>query len=138
MAATKGAGHRISFSWNTDDTPVFKSSRTAILPIQLFINERPIAERMRKLVLVGLWFGKEKPHMGIFQVPFIEVMDSLAGEGLRDFRFSTRGKKKVSRRFAYAVRWTLSVARAPMQGMMQFNAYYCCNWRLHPGDNLGG
>ncbi|EEC15543.1 hypothetical protein IscW_ISCW024707, partial [Ixodes scapularis] len=28
--------------------------------------------------------------------------------------------------------------RAPMQGTMQFNGYYGCNWCLHPGEWLGG
>ncbi|XP_058802739.1 uncharacterized protein LOC131670810 [Phymastichus coffea] len=27
-----------------------------------------------------------------------------------------------------------SVARAPMQGLVQFNGYYGCNWCLHPGS----
>lgn len=27
-----------------------------------------------------------------------------------------------------------SVARAPMQGIVQFNGYYSCNWCLHPGE----
>ncbi|XP_077544868.1 uncharacterized protein LOC144158083 [Haemaphysalis longicornis] len=54
VTATRKAGHRISFSWNTDGTPVFRSSRTSIWPIQLVVNELPVPERMRKLVLAGL------------------------------------------------------------------------------------
>lgn len=30
-----------------------------------------------------------------------------------------------------------SVARAPMPGMLQFNAHYRCNWCFHPGVYVG-
>ncbi|XP_077535918.1 uncharacterized protein LOC144148211, partial [Haemaphysalis longicornis] len=134
VTATRKAGHRISFSWNTDGTPVFRSSRTSIWPIQLVVNELPVPERMRKLVLAGLWFRKEKPHMGIFQAPLVETMHSLADEG---FLLHHKGKEKLFRGFCICCAVD-SVARAPMQGMKQFNAYYGCNWCLHPGDTLGG
>lgn len=126
VTATRKAGHRISLSWNTDGTHVFKSSRTSIWPIQLVVNELPVPERMRKLVLAGLWYGKEKPHMGIFQAPFVQTMRSLVDEG---FLLHHKGKEKIFRAICICCAID-SVARAPMQGMKQFNAFYGCNWCL--------
>lgn len=52
-----------------DDVSVFKSSRTSTWPIQLLMNKYSVANidwLWRKLVLAGVWFGKEKPNMGNF------------------------------------------------------------------------
>ncbi|XP_056001339.1 uncharacterized protein LOC125654602 isoform X1 [Ostrea edulis] len=58
----------LSFIFNTDGIPIFKSSKTSIWPIFLMVNELPY--RMRKsrenMLMCGLWFGKSKPDMNMF------------------------------------------------------------------------
>ncbi|XP_077499274.1 uncharacterized protein LOC144110296 isoform X1 [Amblyomma americanum] len=131
--ATSQAGHRISFTLNADGSPVFKSSGTSIRPIQLMINELPPSKRMKNLVLAGLWFGKDKPHMGIFQGAFVEVMNKLSQEG---FDLNYEGRKQNFKAFCTCCAVD-SVARAPMQGVTQFNGYHGCNWCLQKGERVG-
>lgn len=130
---TAEAGHRISVTLNADGAPVFKSSSTSIWPIQLSVNEIPPKDRMNNLVLAALWFGKSKPRMDIFQKAFVDMMQDLSETG---FPLSFKGKTKTFRAFCICAAVD-SVARAPMQGIMQFNGYFGCNWCLHPGTRIG-
>ncbi|XP_048576075.1 uncharacterized protein LOC125557474 [Nematostella vectensis] len=49
----------ISFTWNTDSIPVFKSSSFSLWPLYLVVNELPPKKRFAKenCILAGLWFG---------------------------------------------------------------------------------
>ncbi|EEC08381.1 conserved hypothetical protein, partial [Ixodes scapularis] len=124
----------VSFTLNADGAPIFKSSSTAIWPIQLSVNELCAKDRMSKLVLAALWFGKSKPRMEIFQKAFVDVMEKLSDTG---FPLSFKGKQETFK--AYCICSAVdSVARAPMQGIVQFNGYNGCNWCLHPGKYVGG
>ncbi|XP_037502213.1 uncharacterized protein LOC119376472 [Rhipicephalus sanguineus] len=134
VTSTVGFGNRISFVLNTDGAPLFKSSGTAIWPVQLLINEIPPEQRMNKLVLAALWFGKEKPDMGLFQGPFVDALNKLGEYG---FLLEHEGKEKVFKAFCICCAVD-TVARAPMQGVMQFNGYYGCNWCLQRGDRVAG
>ncbi|CAN7989766.1 unnamed protein product [Ixodes pacificus] len=131
---TAHSGRRVSFTLNADGAPIFKSSSTAIWPIQLSVNELCAKDRMSKLVLAALWFGKRKPRMEIFQKAFVDVMEKLSDTG---FPLSFKGKQETFK--AYCICSAVdSVARAPMQGIVQFNGYNGCNWCLHPGKYVGG
>ncbi|CAN8006934.1 unnamed protein product [Ixodes hexagonus] len=130
---TAGVGHRISVTLNADGAPVFKSSATSIWPIQLSVNEIPAKDRMNNLVLAALWFGKGKPRMNMFQKAFVDIMQNLSDTG---FPLNFKGKTETFRAFCICSAVD-SVARAPMQGIMQFNGYYGCNWCLHPGIRVG-
>ncbi|CAN7937127.1 unnamed protein product [Ixodes hexagonus] len=48
----------LTITFNTDGTPLFKSSRNSIWPIQFIINELPPEVRFKHPTLAGLWFGK--------------------------------------------------------------------------------
>ena len=50
----------LSFIFNTDGIPIFKSSKTSIWPIFLMINELPFGMRKcrQNMLMCGLWFGK--------------------------------------------------------------------------------
>ncbi len=69
----------ISFVFNTDGAPVFKSSKVSIWPLYLCINELEYKSRMRKehMLFQGLWFGCQKPAMWTFLKPFWEEMVQL-------------------------------------------------------------
>ena len=56
----------VSVTFNTDGAPLFESSSYSIWPVYLMINELPIAVRTTELIVVGLWFGKNKPNMNVF------------------------------------------------------------------------
>ena len=73
--------HNISFTFNTDGAPVFKSSKVSVWPIFMVINELPYSMRMKKenMLLANLWFGSEKPSMGTFLKPFQRAMTELHG-----------------------------------------------------------
>ncbi|XP_077521119.1 uncharacterized protein LOC144132521 [Amblyomma americanum] len=133
VAATCDAGHRISFTLNADGTPLFKSSNTSIWPIQLIVNEVPAAERMKKLILAALWFGKDKPCMEMFQNIFVQDMNSLSTNG---FLLKYKGYAEVFHAFCICCSVD-AVARAPMQGVTQFNGYFGCNWCLQRGERVG-
>lgn len=127
------ATHRHSYAtltFNADDAPVFKSSNTSIWPIQIMINELPIHVRTHHPLLGALWFGKSKPDMNVFLTPFVKNMNILSTSGIMcNFQ---GGKINVK---VYALNCCVdSQARAPMQGINQFNGYYGCNWCLHPGE----
>ncbi|XP_077552509.1 uncharacterized protein LOC144166948 [Haemaphysalis longicornis] len=133
VEATADVGHRISFTLNADGAPLFKSSNTSIWPIQLIVNEIPAAERMKRPVLAALWFGREKPPMEMFQDAFVEDMKKLSTCG---FPLQYKGTLQVFRAFCICCAVD-SVARAPMQGVAQFNKFSGCNWCLQEGRRVG-
>ena len=67
------SGNNISFIFNTDGVPVFKSSKVSIWLLYLVINELPHNKRFAKenLLFAGMWFGEKKPAMWTFRNRFI-------------------------------------------------------------------
>lgn len=61
----------VSFLFNCDGVPVFKSSKVSIWPLYLVINELSYSKRManENMVFAGLWFGEKKPAMWTFLKP---------------------------------------------------------------------
>ncbi|XP_051155482.1 uncharacterized protein LOC127291262 [Leptopilina boulardi] len=119
----------VSVTFNTDGAPLFESSAYSIWPIYIMLNELPFSVRTSELIVVGLWFGRSKPNMNIFLKPFVEDMNKLSTEGLK-CNINTEGY--LTKIFCL-ICCVDSIARAPLQGLMQFNGYYGCNWCLHPG-----
>jgi hypothetical protein len=74
----------ISFTWNTDGIPVFKSSKLAIWPLYCIVNELPYAQRIRRsnMIFAGLWFGSTKPNMLTYFKPFHSSLRILETEGI--------------------------------------------------------
>ncbi|XP_071633972.1 uncharacterized protein [Temnothorax longispinosus] len=64
----------ISFLWNSDGVPVFKSKKFSIWPLYLIINELPYKIRYKRenVVLAGLWFGPDKPDPNCFIHSYVE------------------------------------------------------------------
>lgn len=116
--------------FNTDGAPVFESSTCSIWPIYLMLNELPYNVRTKDLVLAGLWFGKGKPDMDIFLAPFVQNMNELATTGIQ---CNINGIACCIKIFTL-VCCVDAVARAPVQGFVQFNAYKGCGQCLHPGE----
>ena len=117
-------------TFNTDGAPLFESSTTSIWPIYLMINELSYSVRTKELVLAGLWFGKNKPDMDLFLTPFVENMNQLATTGIECYINNIKRQIKIFP----LVCCVDSVARAPVQGFVQFNGRYGCGQCLHPGE----
>lgn len=64
----------ISFLWNSDGVPVFKSKKFSIWLLYLIINELPYKIRYKRenVILAGLWFGPDKPDPNCFIRSYIE------------------------------------------------------------------
>ncbi|KAH8032898.1 hypothetical protein HPB51_003474 [Rhipicephalus microplus] len=72
--------------------------------------------------------------MALFQGTFVEKMNELCENGVELQRQGRVEKYKV-----YCICSSVdSVARAPMQGVTQFNGYFGCNWCLQRGERAGG
>ena len=56
----------MTFNFNSDGSPLFKSSKFSIWPIQMSLNELPIDLRNTRPITYALWFGHDKPNMNIF------------------------------------------------------------------------
>ena len=115
---------------NTDGAPLFNSSTYSIWPIFVMVNELPVHVRTKELILVALWFGKDKPNMNVFLGPFVDQMNTLATKGVQ----CKINNKEVNVKVFTKVCCVDSVARAPVQGFSQFNGSYGCNQCLHPGE----
>ena len=76
--------NNIPFLWNTDDVPVFKSSKFSIRPLYFAINELPLHMRWssNSIILAGLWFGPQKPNMMTYLQPFNETISHLYSKGV--------------------------------------------------------
>ena len=75
--------NNISFTWNTDGVPIFKSSQYALWPLYFIINELNPVERNKRenMLLAGLWFGPSKPNMLTYLKPFKSELKRLESEG---------------------------------------------------------
>lgn len=122
----------VTVSFNTDGAPCFKSSRYSIWPIYLIINELPPQIRFKCTITCGLWFGKSKPDMKVFLKPLVTMLNRLSSVG---FECNFNGVPSLIKVYC-VVAPVDSVARAPMQGTVQFNGHYGCNWCYHPGNYL--
>ena len=114
---------------NTDGAPKFKCSQYALWPIYLMPNEVPPQEIFNSIVACGLWFG-EKPDLRIFIDPFIDMINC---ESKNNIEIEVKGQHRSIRLFPILV-CVDTIARAPLQGTVQFNGKYGCNWCLHPGE----
>lgn len=120
----------ISVSWNTDGVQLFKSSKYAVWPLQLQINELPFKERVKKILLAGLWFGNEKPIVDCFLQPFVEEMNRLSTVGLT---WVDEGTTKHTRVFPGPCVLD-TVARGMVMNMHQFNGERGCAWCEQTGE----
>lgn len=121
----------LSFTFNSDGTPISKDSKTTITPIYLMINELDVSSRRKHMILAGLWYGKIKPNMDVFLTTFVDIMIDLRTKGIK---VKVDNKEKTVKLFCLCC-CVDTVARAPMQGIIGVNGYYCCSWCETEGEN---
>ena len=71
--------NNITFTWNLDGVPLFKSSKMNIWPLYLIINELPYSLRIKKenSIIAGIWFGQSKPEVNLFMSVFEKELEKL-------------------------------------------------------------
>lgn len=128
--------NNISFLWNTDGIPVFKSSKFSIWPLYFAINELPLHKRWSSsnIILGGLWFGSQKPNMMTFLQPFNESISYLYSKGVEVL---SPDIKKSFICHAMLLCGTCDLpAKAMVYNMTQFNGQYGCSHCLQSGKQL--
>lgn len=124
----------ISFTWNTNGIPVFKSSKFAI-SLYLAINELPMCKRWSddNIILAGLWFGYQKPNMLTYLKPFCESMTELyAGIEM----YSPDIRKNFTCRAILLCGTSDLPAKAMVYNMHQYNGQYGCSHCLQSGKQI--
>uniref|UniRef100_A0ABD2WYF1 Transposase domain-containing protein n=1 Tax=Trichogramma kaykai TaxID=54128 RepID=A0ABD2WYF1_9HYME len=123
----------VSLTFNSDGAAPFKSSPLSVWPIFTMINEIPLQNRTNNLITCALWFNKSKPDMKVFLKFFVEMINKLSEEGI-----DCTIKGNLINIKVYCILCCVdTVARSPMQGLVQFNGKYGCNWCLHPTEYSG-
>ena len=120
----------ISLTCSCDGVPIFKSSSFSIWPLLCIINELPVFDRQKHVMLCGLWFGNSKPNMNVYLQPFVEEILHLQTQG---FTWQTSFTTNTTRVYPLVLVCD-SVARPVIQNFKQFNGEYGCSFCLQRGD----
>ncbi|KAL7289509.1 hypothetical protein TKK_0016694 [Trichogramma kaykai] len=118
----------LTVTFNSDGAAPFKSSPLSVWPIYIMINEVPVQERFKNIIPCALWFNRKKPDMKNFLKVFSDMFNDLREKGIK---CQLKGNDLNLKLYAL-VCCVDTVARAPMQGLTQFNGKYGCSWCLHP------
>lgn len=81
-----------------------------------------------------MWFGSNKPDISIFLDIFVKTMNRISSIGIP----CVIKEKTVNIKVFLLLAPVENPARAPMNGTMQFNEIYGCDWCYHPGNYYGG
>lgn len=122
----------VTVSINTDGSPVFKSSKSRVWPIQLLINELPFDVRFHNVIIGALWFAKRHPPALLFMKTFVDAFNKVGSN-----TWQHAGQTVVSRVYATCC-CVDSPARAALLRMKQFNGYFGCPWCLEEGTIIDG
>lgn len=119
--------YNISFTWNTDGIPIFKSSKVSIWPLYLTVNELPVKQRMQTESK-----GESKPFMGGFTKPLIHTLKDLETNGTD---FPINGQIYNSK--SYLICGTADLpAKSLVMNCNQFNWQYSSLRCLHSGETF--
>ncbi|KAL1435370.1 hypothetical protein MTO96_010991 [Rhipicephalus appendiculatus] len=119
----------ITLTVNSDGSPVFKSSKFSVWPVQVMVNELPVHIRQKNVLVSALWYGQKHPDMTLLLNTFVEQMDGLSTNGIT---WKAGNETVHSKVYCFSC-CADAPARAAMQHLTQFNGYYGCGWCLHPG-----
>lgn len=124
--------NNFSVTVNSDGSPIFKSTHNTMHPVQCRINEVPPDVRFESwnCLVAGIWFGAHDPEMSALLHPFIEDAKRLSESG---FTWTSYEGETVTSKMLVLNCVLDSVAKPKVQGTMQFNAHFGCNYCIHPG-----
>lgn len=118
----------ITYNFNTDGAPIFKSSKKSFWPLQLSINELSPQKRFKHIIVAALCVLDSEPNskfMNTYMTSFIKKAQKLATVG---FTFYDKFKKEINFKFIPLFVIFDSVARPIVQNRLQFNSYWGCSW----------
>lgn len=123
----------ISLYWHTDGAPAMKSKNISLWPIQSFVAELPpnLRYSYKNILLSGLWYGKKKPNMSVFQESFaVQIISLMEGFQVADLRET----------FKVTVNGLAAdlVAKGPSLNFKLYCGKWGCSVCLHPGRRLPG
>ena len=123
----------VSVVWHIDGAATIKSKDLNIWSIQCFVVEMPISHRyrFRSILLAGLWFGKQKPNMELFQRNFVNEVKELVRNG---FTVELENGSILNCTFRIQNQSADLPAKASSLRMKQFNGLFGCGYCLHPGE----
>ena len=121
----------ISFLWNTDGIPVFKSTKSSLWPMLYTINELPFHDRVRRenILISGLWCGDCHPNMLSFLSPQMETLNHLKVKGVRI-------NEDICIRAMVLCGSCDLPAKASVLNFQPFNAFYGCPKCLQRGETV--
>lgn len=119
----------LTLIWNCDGAPVFSSSKVSVWPLQACVNELPVT-CTDNLLLIGLWFSKEKPTSHCYLKPFVDELQHLSTSGMI---YRNNDDQTVSCRVFAVCCSTDSCARPLLRNCVQFNGKYGCDWCKQEG-----
>ena len=126
----------ISFQWNTDGVPLFRSSSYSMWPMYFKINELP--QRMRNglnnKILAGMWFGNIKPSINTFLKPLCLALKELYTEGVQVHPPELQSPFICK---AIVLSGTCDLpAKSMALNMVGHNGFYACPYCEQPGKTL--
>ncbi|XP_028045643.1 uncharacterized protein LOC114254206 [Monomorium pharaonis] len=116
--------YNLSYFFFTDGIHTGKSNNKTLWPIYLTINELPVSERNKYVLLAGLYIGSKDPNQKVFLQPFINEANKLSTEG---FRWMHNGNEIISKVIPLCC-IADSVARYQLLNFQSFAAYYGCTF----------
>src|SRR6218665_1246490 len=126
------ADNDITLIWNCDGAPVFSSSKKSVWPLQACVNEIP-GNCKDNLLLIGLWFGKQKPLSQTYLKPFVDELKHLGTHGMQ--YVNSDNEIATCKVFSVCCS-TDSCARPILRDTTQFNGRYGCDWCLTEGQTV--
>lgn len=118
-----------TFNFNIDAAQLFRSSKSKITPVQIYLNELPIHLRNNNIINCGIWLGDSDPPMELFLKPFSEMFSNLDQFGIK----VPYNNDLVTIKIRSICGTFDSKARPLLLNMKQYNGYNSCTWCLHPG-----
>jgi hypothetical protein len=122
----------ISLTCNTDGVPVFSSSKVSLWPVYYVVNEMPLANRRKCIILHALWSGIGKPRIECLFQPVVSELKHLFDVGFKWMRGNVECITKV----CLGLVCCDSVARPLLQRFKQFNGRFGCSFCLAPGVSM--
>ncbi|XP_049515656.1 uncharacterized protein LOC125941843 [Dermacentor silvarum] len=122
----------LTVTLNSDGSPVFKSSKGSLWPIQVALNELPVPHRWKNILVGAVWFAKEHPPCHLFLKTFVDKFNAI---GTLVWTFAGRTVRSTVSALCCCVD---SPARAALLNAKQYNGYYGCSWCFQKGTLIDG
>lgn len=128
----------ITFTFNTDGVSVFKSKKSSLWPIYLYINELPPEVRFKhdNILAVALSYecNNNNPNMSEITKPFIIEMQHLQSE---DGCISLNYQNETKKIFPFLLSSCLDLKAQPLiTTLTQYNGYYACSTCKQKGTSI--